>query len=463
MSGKGADKYQHSVSRFWHNYLSILEKSSVPFKARRWYRKHVEEYISAHQGVKLAHHLPGNVDKYLEAKGRIKSLQEWQFLQIADALRLLFCRLVQPEWAVDYDWYKWRAYARELEPDHPTLMRDGNPSLLVAPSRNPLIARFRDEHPVLHQAFVKTLRIRQMAARTEKSYEQWLVRFFQFHHWQDIDNLSSDRIASYLEHLAVNRKVAAATQRAALNSLVFFYREVLGRDLDGMVPYTRAKAKRRLPVVLSQDEIKALLNCMTGRSRLMASLMYGSGMRVMECVRLRVQDIDFDYRQITVRAGKGGKDRVVPLPDSLIPRIKEYLAEVKAIHDGDLAEGYGEVLLPAALARKLGKAAKTWQWQYVFPATRLAVDHSSGMMRRHHVHQTSLQKAVRDASRKAGINKRVTSHTLRHSFATHLLESGKDIRLIQELLGHSDVATTMIYTHVIQKGGLGVQSPLDQL
>ena len=191
--------------------------------------------------------------------------------------------------------------------------------------------------------------------------------------------------------------------------------------------------------------------------------MYGTGMRVMECVRLRVQDIDFDYCQITVRAGKGNKDRVVPLPEKLIPDLKSMLKETRTLHEGDLAVGHGEVLLPVALARKLGKEAKTFKWQYVFPATRLAIDYSTGIIRRHHIHETSLQKAIRKASKDANIDKRVTSHTLRHSFATHLLESGKDIRLIQELLGHADISTTMIYTHVIDKDGLAVPSPFDSL
>ncbi|MGD2118779.1 MAG: integron integrase [Chromatiales bacterium] len=463
MSDNGTDEYQRAVQRFWHNYLSILEKSHIHKKARPWYRKHVEAYIALHQDVKLPQHLPQDVDNYLIAKGRTRNLQEWKFRQIVDALRLLFCDLIQAKWATDYDWYQWRAFARELEPDHPTLMRDGNPAELVSPSNNPLKKKFRDDFSPLHSAFIKTIRVRRMAVRTEKTYEDWLTRFFQFHNWREIESLGKNEIAEYLEHLALNRRVSAATQKIALNSLVFLYREVLGKNLEDIAPYTRAGAQRRVPTVLSQSEVKNLLGAMTGRSKLMASLMYGTGMRLMECVRLRVQDIDFDYKQITVRTGKGGKDRVVPLPDKLIPQIRSYLVEVKALHDGDLTEGYGEVLLPAALHRKIGNAAKSWQWQFVFPATKLATDYSTGKTRRHHVHHTSLQKSIRAAARAACINKRVSSHTLRHSFATHLLESGKDIRVIQELLGHANVTTTMIYTHVLNKGGLGVQSPLDVL
>ena len=463
MTGKDTEEFNHAVDRFWHNYLFLLEKNAVPEKSRRWYRRHLEEYIAAHPGVKLQSHKPHFIDDYLNAKGRLKHLQEWQFRQIADALRLAFCHLISTDWSSTYDWYRWRAFARELEPDHPSLLRDANPSVLVAASNNPLILRFRKDYPDEHMAFIKTIRIRRMAAKTETTYLHWLVRFFQFHHWNNIPDLGEQAISAYLGYLAVERKISESTQKLALNSLVFFYREVLGRNIEGIEKFTRATRPRRLPTVLSQDEVRLLLGAMTGRAKLMASLMYGTGMRVMECVRLRVQDIDFDYLQIMVRSGKGGKDRVVPLPASLIPDIKKSLAEVRQLHEGDLAEGYGEALLPVALARKLGTASKTWQWQFVFPATRLAMDYSTGKMRRHHIHQTALQKAIRYAARKAGISKRVTSHTLRHSFATHLLEGGKDIRLIQELLGHADVATTMIYTHVVKKGGLAVPSPLDAL
>ena len=463
MAAESTRADQHAIDRFWHNYLAILKKSSIPNGARRWYRRHADAYIKAHKGTRLAEHTPQLVDSYLNAKGRTPGLQEWQFRQIADALRLLFCQLIRPVWADDYDWYRWRAFAKELEPDHPTLLRDADPSQLVAPSYNPLLRRFRDDYADAHTAFIKTLRARRMSPRTEKTYTHWLTRFFQFHHWPSLEDLDGKAVSAYLEHLAVNRRVSASTQKVALNALIFFFREVLGRNMEGIVAFTHAAAKRRVPVVLTQDEIKCLLGALKGRQWLMASLMYGTGMRLMECVRLRIQDIDFGYRQITVRAGKGDKDRVVPLPELLVGPLEDYLQEVKSLHQGDLEAGYGEVLLPAALARKLGSAAKSFGWQYVFPATRVATDYSTGKTRRHHVHQTSLQKAIRHAARKVEITKRVTSHTLRHSFATHLLQNGKDLGLVQELLGHADVSTTMIYTHVIKKCGLGVQSPLDAL
>ena len=455
--------HQASVDRFWSNYRSILKENTIPAKSIPWYRKHVEAYIKANKNTPLSLHTGQDIDCYLNAKGRLPGLSEWQFRQIADALRLLFTELICPQWSNTYDWFQWRVFARELEPDHPTLMRDADPSSLVAPSSNQHILRFRTQFSDTHLAFIKTTRVRQMAVKTEKTYEQWIARFFLFIEWKEIDQLELTDIQHFLEHLAVSRKVSSSTQKVALNSLIFLFREVLGRNVENILTFTRAVSKQRIPTVLSQDEIKLLLEEMTGRSKLMASLMYGTGMRVMECTRLRVQDIDFDYRQITVREAKGNKERVVPLPEKLCSLLNDHLTYVKTLHDDDLSAGFGEVLLPAAFARKIGAAAKNFSWQYVFPATRLAFDYRSGIARRHHIHETSLQKAIRNAAKEANLNKRVTSHTLRHSFATHLLESGKDIRLIQELLGHADVSTTMIYTHVIKKGGLAVKSPFDDL
>ncbi len=454
---------QRAIDRFWHNYLSILDKNSIPARSKAWYRKHVEMYIAAHHNTRLKAHSAQMMGDYLIGKGRNTSLTEWQFRQIADALRLLFCELIQPTWAKHYDWYQWRVFARDLEPDHPSLLRDGNEHSLSASSRNPMVMKFRQEYSELYRNFVKTIRIRHMAVRTEKTYEHWMVRFIRFHHWPAPESLKISMIKEYLEYLALNRKVSLSTQKLALNALVFLYREVLGQNTDALGGFVRSKPVNRLPTVLSVSEVRCLLAHMQGVSLLMAALMYGTGMRLMECVRLRVQDIDFDYHQIMVRQGKGGKDRVVPLPEKLIPDIQAYLCMVKQIHQDDLKAGYGEVLLPPALSRKLGSSIKAWPWQYVFPSTRLSTDQRSGQVRRHHIHETGLQKAIRQAAKVSQINKRVSSHTLRHSFATHLLESGKDIRLIQDLLGHVDVSTTMIYTHVIHKGGLAVQSPFDDL
>lgn len=463
MSDQKSGPRSRSISRFWHNYLSILDKSSVPEGCRPWYRKHVERYIRAHQALRLSEHTEAHVDDYLAGIGRTANLPEWQFRQVVDALRLLFTQIVTVDWADSFDWAQWLAFARTLESDHVTLARDASGSLLATPSQNALVRRLRDHLAGDYEAFVTTLRVRRMAIRTEQTYEHWLARFFAFSQWQAAADLDADDAATFLEYLAVRRQVSASTQRVAMNALVFFFREVLGRDLQLTEGFTQARAQRRIPVVLTQDEVRRLLAVMQGRVRLMTGLMYGTGMRVMECVRVRVMDIDFGFSQITVRNGKGNKDRVVPLPGRLVPALKNQLEQTRTLHNGDLSDGFGEALLPPALARKFGNAASDWRWQYAFPAVRLSVDPRSGITRRHHIHQTSLQKAVRQAARDAGIDKRVTCHTLRHSFATHLLQSGRDIRVVQELLGHSDLSTTMIYTHVLQKGGLGVQSPFDLL
>jgi integron integrase len=270
-------------------------------------------------------------------------------------------------------------------------------------------------------------------------------------------------VAAYLEHLAVRRKVSAATQNQALNALVFLYDRVLERPLGDIGGFARARTGRRLPTVLSRSEVRGLLERMEGASRLMAALLYGTGMRLMECVRLRVMDVDFGYGQIRVRHGKGGKDRVVPLPEPLVPLLREHLEEVRGRFEADRAAGHGGVYLPEALARKYPNAPREWGWQWVFPASRLSADPRGNVLRRHHIHESALQKAVRRAALASGIAKRVSCHTLRHSFATHLLEDGYDIRTVQELLGHANLSTTMIYTHVTRKGGLGVRSPLARM
>ncbi|OQX30193.1 MAG: integrase [Candidatus Sedimenticola endophacoides] len=267
----------------------------------------------------------------------------------------------------------------------------------------------------------------------------------------------------FLEYLAVQRKVSGATQGLALNALVFFYSKILENPLGDIGPFKRPKHPRRIPTVLGQEEVAAIFSHIGGMKLLMLRLMYGTGMRVMECVRLRIMDLDFSYRQINVRMAKGKKDRVVPMPEVLVDMLQQQIRWVQRQHEQDLADGFGRVMIPEALARKYPMAETEFRWQYLFPASRIARDPRTGVMRRHHIHQTVLQKAVRRASGEAGIAKRVTTHTLRHSFATHLLESGADIRTVQELLGHSDVSTTMIYTHVVGRGGKGVRSPLDHL
>jgi integron integrase len=305
------------------------------------------------------------------------------------------------------------------------------------------------------------IRLRHYSLRTERSCIAWVRRFLRFHRALPPGRLAGPEIASFLTHLAVYGRVSSATQNQALNAVVFFCRHVLGKELSGSLNPVRAKQPRRLPAVLSRDEVRSLLAGLSGRHRLMAQLLYGSGLRLMECLRLRVKDVDFRLRRITVRDGKGSKDRVTMLPEALAEPLQIHLELVHRMHDSDLARGAGAVFLPCALERKYPRAAREWKWQYVFPADRLSTDPRTGAVRRHHAGESGLQKEVRRAVRAAGILKPAGCHTLRHSFATHLLEGGYDIRTVQELLGHKDLRTTMIYTHVLNRGGLAVRSPLD--
>ncbi|NDP48951.1 MAG: integron integrase [Sulfuriferula multivorans] len=306
------------------------------------------------------------------------------------------------------------------------------------------------------------IRLKHYSIRTEQAYTDWVKRFVLFHKKRHPKNMGAGEVEQFLTHLAVAGKVSASTQNQAKSALLFLYRDVLSIDLPWLGEVATAKAGKRLPVVLTVQETLHLLERVTGTSGLIARLLYGSGMRVMEGVRLRVKDVDFERRELIVREGKGNKDRVTMLPQSLIEPLQQHLARVKGLHERDLEAGFGDVYLPFALARKYPAAGREWHWQYVFPATKRSIDPRSDVERRHHVSDQAVQRAVRQAARDANLNKPATPHTLRHSFATHLLQSGYDIRTVQELLGHKDVQTTMIYTHVLNRGGRGVVSPLDR-
>src|SRR3954462_3222669 len=305
------------------------------------------------------------------------------------------------------------------------------------------------------------IRSKHYSRRTEETYVDWITRYVRFHKTQHPRELGSADITAFLTHLAVDLDVAASTQNQARSALLFLYREVLGIAVDAPRNVVAAKMPRRLPTVLTRDEVRAVLGQMSGDSRLMAQLLYGSGLRLMECLRLRVKDLDFAQHQLTIRDGKGMHDRVTMLPDALTAPLQFHLQLVRQLFDEDVEHGYGEVYLPFALERKYQNANREWGWQYVFPADRLSTDPRGGQVRRHHRDERGLQSAVRAAVQAAKIAKPASCHTFRHSFATHLLENGYDIRTVQELLGHADVSTTMIYTHVLNKPGLGVKSPLD--
>lgn len=305
--------------------------------------------------------------------------------------------------------------------------------------------------------------MRHLSPRTEEAYLHWMRQYHDYNERRDPAQFGADRVTAFLNHLANDRKVSAATQNQALSALLCLYRDVLGIDLPWLDQLVRAPPSARLPVVLSREEVHAVLSAMEGVPRLMATLLYGAGLRLMECCQLRVKDLDFARQQLVVRQGKGDKDRITLLPRSLHADLQRQLDEAHALHQADIARGAGWVELPPALERKLRGAGREWAWQWVFPATRTWRHPESGELRRHHLHETVLQRAVKDAVRAAGIPKRATCHTFRHSFATHLLEDGTDIRTLQELLGHADVSTTMIYTHVVDRGPMGVRSPLDRL
>ena len=311
--------------------------------------------------------------------------------------------------------------------------------------------------------FRAALRSRHYSKRTEQAYCLWVRRFIHFHRLRHPRDMAEPEINAFLTHLAVHDKVSASTQNQALAALLFLYRYVLGRRVGELGEVVRARTPRRVPVVLTRDEVRGVLAQLDGESWLVSSLMYGAGLRLSECLHLRVQDIDFSGNEVTVRSGKGGKDRRTMLPRTLGQPLRAQLKRARSVYQRDLADDWGSVPLPGALNRKYPAASKDWRWQWVFPQARRWRNPRTGEQGRHHLHASVVQRAMRDAVRRAGVTKNAGCHTLRHSFATHLLESGYDIRTIQELLGHRSVSTTMIYTHVLNSGGYGVRSPVDGL
>jgi len=455
-----------SIARFWDKYIEKTKAYGVKDTSIKWYVKHVEGYINANSHLRLARHRPDDIRYYLAEVAGKGYLKDWQFRQLVYALRILFMDIVKLDWAGDFPWEQQldfadtlpKSPAPKLEPsysfsDHDTDSQKGGVFSEVIALYQQDFTRLRTE-----------IRTRQYSIRTEQTYVAWVARFIIFNKKRAPVDLVADDIVRYLEYLVVKRRVSASTQSQALNALVFFYKFVFSRSMEDMNDFVRAKRPKKLPVVLSSSEVKLLFSSMQNKTHLlMANLLYGCGMRLMECVSLRVQDFDFDYKQIVVRNGKGRKDRVLPLPAKLVEDIKNKIKSVKKQHLEDLKTGHGEVYIPEALARKYPNALKEFRWQFIFFASKLSVDPRSGVVRRHHLHESNFQKSIKRAADNSGIYKRVTSHVLRHSFATHLLESGYDIRTVQELLGHADVSTTMIYTHVLNKPGVSINSPLDVL
>ena len=462
------------ISRFWDKYIEKLKTYGIKPYLVRWHVNHVAQYIRTFPDRRLATHTVQDLQNYLHDKGRKADLKGHEYQQMVTALQVLFVELVKTSRAADFPWQHWIDGALELPVSHATVARDYDTSRLAAdtisgvnnhPKQNDGVVRqFQALFPGQVERLITEIRVRQYSIRTEHAYLGWLARFSGHCKMQNPASLGSAEITAYLEHLVVRRGVSSSTQSQALNALVFFYKQVLKRDEFDLGSFAHSKKPRRLPVVLTRDETQRLLAGIADPTMLlMAHLLYGCGLRLMECIRLRVLDIDFGYQQILIRNAKGNKDRIAPLPKTLHEPLRSQLRYVKDLHNSDLGCGLGSVYLPDALGRKYPNAAKELKWQYVFPSTKVSTDPRSAAVRRHHVHESGLQRHIKEASDKAGLNKKVNCHALRHSFATHLLESGYDIRTVQELLGHADVSTTMIYTHVLNRPGVTVTSPLDIL
>lgn len=452
-------------SRFFHNYIICLDKASIPDKYRRWYVKRIEQFIKAQKGRKIKSLSGNEISQYFEKIGRQNRLSGWQFYQCIDAIRILYCNLLISPSCHEVEWCFWFDSAKQLEVDHPTTARQLTPDELTFIKTRRSEGALKTVRTSYHDLLVKftsEIRRRGYAYRTEQSYEQWICRFILFCDETAPDKVGADKVRAFLDYLAIQRRVTASTQNQAMNAIVFLYTKVLGQEFPEFKTFVRAKQSRNLPVVLSRHEVSALLLQLQTTNQLIASLLYGTGMRLLEGLRLRVLDVDFEYQRIHVYQAKGKKDRFVPLPKILVEGLRLQINKVEKLHVQDLAVGHGEVVLPDALARKYPNAGKELKWQFLFPSGRLSIDPYGGVIRRHHLHESSIQKAIKRAANACHINKRVGCHTLRHSFATHLLEANYDIRTVQELLGHANVSTTMIYTHVLNRPGIGVFSPLDQ-
>lgn len=430
----------------WDRMIKRLEERKVPPHHVPFMIKWVKNFADG-LGKQLKDTRPEDVKRHLDYLNSNQYLKPFQIKQANESLLILFNEILPREWA--------KHWPPGTKTEQPKLIRhedQRNDSGQFEQMRFELLERLKNAIRTMHYS-----------VRTEKAYLDWVSRFMYYHKTADQKQLNAHKISEFLEFLALERHVAASTQNQALNALAFFFNNVLGIDISGQLGFARAKRPQRIPTVLTREEVKTLLGRLDGIYALLAGITYGTGMRLMECLRLRVKDIDFSGNSIAVREGKGAKDRIVPLPAKYKKALLEQLEVTRKLHQQDLENGLGETSLPDALDRKYPSAGKEWPWQYAFPSDRLSVDPRSNKVRRHHIHENSFQKAVKKAVQEAGLPSGVSVHTLRHSFATHLLEAGYDIRTVQELLGHSDVSTTMIYTHVLNRPGVKVRSPADDL
>lgn len=445
-------------------YLDCLCVESVPSKYMKYYVARTNQFLKACDGHSVHVLDKEGVGTVLGALGRSDKLLDWQFAQLVDAVRIYLVVLRKLDFATQVDWNYWESSARTLSVDHASTGRVSRPDELVRQKIRDgkgRLSTVRQGNEDLIVRYVTEIRLRGYAFKTEQSYEQWLVRYIAFCGSTPPEEAGASSVAAFLDDLVVSGNVSASTQNQALNALVFLFKHVLKAPLGQLDDFARSKRKKNIPVVMSRSEVRQVLAELDGWQLQVASLLYGTGMRVMEGLTLRVKDVDFAYNRIHVCQAKGKKDRFVPLPRSLVDGLKAQVSEVATLHEKDILAGYGEVLMPEALAAKYSNAARELKWQFLFPSGRLSVDQRSGIVRRHHLHESGLQRAVKLAAMRSGISKRVGCHTFRHSFATHLLETAHDIRTVQELLGHADVATTMIYTHVLNRPGIAVASPLD--
>ena len=388
---------------------------------------------------------------HLSAQGNIR---DWQVAQASDSLRIMY------QVFFDVGWAHLKSWPIQSAPGAvPSFRTRVTPAIELPDTQNlrQVDAQFAD---FLEKIRIQ-IRVKHYSARTEESYLSWARRYLAFGGMRSPEELGAEGIRTYMEYLAVRREVSASTQNQALNALIFMYKQVLGIEVGVIGTFSRAKGARQMPTVLTADEVQRLFACLKGPCLLMSQLLYAAGLRLMDCVRLRVMDLDFCQEQIVVRHGKGNKDRVVSLPGVCAEPLKAQLSQTRTLHDKDLAQGFGMTYVPQEIENMSPKAALEWGWQFVFPASRLSVDRATGKIRRDHIHKTVLQNTVSDAAHKAGLEKRVTCHTLRHSYATQMLRDGHDIRSIQEALGHSRLSTTMIYTHVLNRPGLAARSPVD--
>jgi len=452
--------------RWPKGYFEVLAEAGLPEREYSFFAHWVRQFFNQNPGKPRRSLGAIELKRFLAALRNNSKMADWQMRQAEDALVLYYeqfrgialgngSELACPEESSDDKKH------RQTNPVPP--LRRVEPTGSVPAPKEPKHPERRVNMAALREAVETALRVEHYAIKTEQSYWQWIRRFVAYHHGRKPSEMDASEIHAFLSYLALNRGVAASTQNQALNAIVFLYRKVIKKDIGDFSDFPRARLGKRLPVVCSREEVQCLLRLVEGTEGLVIRLLYGTGMRIMECLRLRVQDISFDRNEITVHAGKGDKDRRVPLPVSLHEDLQAQLDWRKKLFEQDRVENKHEVELPHALARKYPSAPYEWKWQYVFPAETFSTDPRSGRVRRHHLHEVRIQRMVRRLVDEAEITTRITPHTLRHCFATHLLEAGQDIRTVQELLGHSDVKTTMIYTHVLNKGPMGVVSPLDTL